>query len=190
MLHLREEAAADIDAILEANAAAFGGPAEGRLVDRLRRDNLIVASLVAVVDDRIVGNIVFSRLAVEGQIGSIDAVALAPMAVLPEYQRRGIGTALVREGLRACRQRGSKVVIVLGHPSYYSRFGFSSALAERLNGPYSGSAWMALELLDGVLHGFEGNVTYPAAFAEVEVPPQKQSLVCSRRPGKWCRKVH
>jgi putative acetyltransferase len=168
MLHLREETAADADAIREVNAAAFGGPAEGRLVDRLRNDDLIVASLVAVADERIVGNIVFSRLTVEGQMGTIDAVALAPMAVIPVYQRRGIGTALVHEGLRVCRQAGSKVVIVLGHPSYYSRFGFSSVLADCLNGPYAGSAWMALELVEGALHGFQGNVTYPAAFADVQ----------------------
>jgi putative acetyltransferase len=168
VLHLREETAADVDAILEVNAAAFGRLAEGRLVDRLRDDELIVASLVAVVDERVVGSIVFSRLAVEGRIGSISAVALAPMAVLPEYQRRGIGTALVREGLRVCRQRGSNVAIVLGDPPYYSRFGFSCALAQRLNSPYAGSAWMALELFDGALPGLKAKVTYPAAFAEVE----------------------
>ena len=86
------------------------------------------------------------------------------MAVIPQRQRRGIGSALVRRGLGVCRERGKSIVVVLGHPAYYGRFGFSTELAKNLRGPYSGNAWMALELIPGALKGVKGIVRYPKAF--------------------------
>jgi putative acetyltransferase len=83
--------------------------------------------------------------------GVIDAVSLAPMSVNPKCQRQGIGSALVRHGLRVCRERGKAIVVVLRHPQYYPRFGFSAELARNLHGPFSGGAWMALELKKGAL---------------------------------------
>lgn len=164
---VRQEQPTDVAAIGEVNAQAFARPSEGRLVDRLRSAGLIIASIVAVVDDRVVGSIVFSSLPIATPPGTIEAAALAPMAVVPRYQRRGIGTALVHKGLAICKQRGVAVAIVLGDPSYYARFGFSSELTKGIASPYTGeSAWMALELVEGVLSGVEGRVDYPQAFED------------------------
>jgi len=106
----------------------------------------------------------FSELPIETGQGLIDAVSLAPLAVNPICQRQGIGSALVRQGLEHCRERGKPIVVVLGHPGYYPRFGFSAELAKKLHGPFSGEAWMALELRDGALDDVEGTVRYPEAF--------------------------
>jgi putative acetyltransferase len=87
------------------------------------------------------------------------------MAVVPSHQRRGIGSMLVREGLRACAEAGHRVVIVVGHPDFYPRFGFSAKMAEQLSSPYPGPAFMAVELVPGALAGVEGEVRYPPPFA-------------------------
>ncbi len=166
---VREELPADIDGIRAVHAAAFARPNEGRLVDRLRSAGLIVTSVVAVVDQRVVGSVVFSSLPISTISGAIEATALAPIAVESQHRQRGIGTALVEKGLHLCESRGSAAVVVLGDPSYYRRFGFCSELAERIASPYSGEpAWMALELARGALNGVHGRVTYPDAFSEVD----------------------
>ena len=121
-------------------------------------------SLVAEVDGRIVGHVLFSRMTVETAQGRVDAVSLAPMAVLPGYQGRPIGSQLVRRGLARLRDRGERIVIVLGHEHYYPRFGFSSEKARNLASPFPPEAFMALELSDGALEGIRGVVRYPAAF--------------------------
>lgn len=165
---IREDAPADHETIAEVNRLAFGGEEEVALIDRLRADGLVIASLVAVEGDAIVGHILFSELPIESGAGTIRAAALAPLAVRPERQRQGIGSALVRAGLQACRRHGIEAVIVLGHPAYYSRFGFSAKPAEALHAPFSGPAFMALELVPGTLaHG--GTVRYPPAFEIDEV---------------------
>jgi len=168
-LTVREEHEPDVAAIRYVHDTAFGSTGEGRLVDCLRREDRLFASLVAIVDGNVVGNIVFSRLPIETSNGAIPAGVLAPMAVLPEHQRLSIGTALVSEGLRICRKRGLAAVLVRGHPEYYPRFGFSSQLARAISSNYSvhGTAWMALELVPNALHGVAGRVTYPDAFDEV-----------------------
>src|SRR5205807_1121913 len=95
------------------------------------------------------------------ETGVIEALALAPMAVRPSHQRRGIGTKLVEDGLRACREAGHKIVVVLGHPPFYRRFGFSASLAVPLSSPFSGGgSWMAVELVPGALAGVVGRVVY------------------------------
>jgi putative acetyltransferase len=86
------------------------------------------------------------------------------MAVLPEFQRRGVGGRLIRYGLHLLRDRGEKIVIVVGHPDYYPRFGFSSEKARSLEGPFPAEAFMAMELSPGALSGIRGRVVYPAAF--------------------------
>ncbi|TWU06828.1 hypothetical protein CA54_52280 [Symmachiella macrocystis] len=166
-IHYREETADDLRAIHQVNTAAFGLPAEGNLVDLLRNDGLAVVSYVAVSNHALVGHILFSELPIETKQTTIPAVALAPMAVLPQFQRQGIGTELVRRGLDICRERGQQVVIVLGHPAYYPRFGFSSELAKRISSPFSDEAFMALELVAGVLDNVQGQVTYPPPFFSV-----------------------
>jgi putative acetyltransferase len=91
-------------------------------------------------------------------------LALAPLAVTPARQRQGIGSQLVREGLRACAAAGHRIVVVLGHPAYYPRFGFSAALARPLKAPFSGESFMAAELVPGALPGVAGEVRYPPPF--------------------------
>lgn len=164
---IREETPEDREVIRAVNRLAFGGDAEGDLIDRLRADGDILLSLVAQVDGEVVGHILFSKLDSETQGGNIKAAALAPMAVTPEFQGRGVGTALVERGLALCRERGYSVVVVLGHPDYYPRFGFDAAKGQLLKSPYSelGAAYMALELVPGALSGVSGTVRYPEAFA-------------------------
>ena len=167
---IRPETSADHAAIREVNISAFDGPEEADLIDLLRDDGDVIASLVAEDAGAVVGHIMFSPLIVEGPpllegtARRILAAALAPVSVRPEWQREGIGSALVRRGLDRCRERGVEAVIVLGHADYYPRFGFSAALAERLDAPFSGESFMALELLPGVLAGTPGCVHYAKAF--------------------------
>lgn len=151
-------------AIYSINQAAFGGAEEAELVDRLREEGFVLASLVAEIPERIVGHILFSRMSIETAAGSVPAAALAPMAVLPEYQRRGFGGQLIRHGLNVLSERGERIVIVVGHPDYYPRFGFSTANTRSLESPFPQEAFMALELSPGALDGIRGKVKYPAAF--------------------------
>lgn len=162
-ISIREEQPADRALIADVHRQAFGRMAEARLVNQLRADQEVIVSLVAVINGQIVGHSLFSRLPIETAAGEIAAAALGPIAVLPERQRHGIGSALVRQGIEGCRTWGCAAVVVLGHPTYYPRFGFSAALASRLCAPFSGEAFMALELIPGALAG-GGVVRYPAAF--------------------------
>lgn len=170
MFLIRDEDPNDCDAIRKLNQMAFQGDQESQLVDDLRRDGAVILSLVAVEDDKVVGHILFSDLLIEIESAVLSALALAPMAVAPRSQRQGIGSALVRRGLAVCREQGHRIVVVLGHPDYYPRFGFSTALAKNLRGPYSGDAWMALELVPGALDGAKGTVRYPKAFDVFSLP--------------------
>lgn len=166
---IRPETGHDHRAIRTINQAAFGSDAEADLVDALRDGGYVEASLVAESDGLIVGHILFSKLPIVTEFETVDAVSLAPMAVIPSQQRRGIGTRLVEAGLAACRAQGHRIVLVLGHPSFYPRFGFTAALAEPLQSPFgAGEAWMALELESRALQGIEGRVEYPPPFGVFE----------------------
>lgn len=164
---IRPEQAIDFDAIRAVNRLAFGQEAEARLVDRLRDGGFARVSLVAETGGRVVGHVLFSDLPIRTARGTVAALALAPMAVVPEYQRRGIGSALVRAGLQTCREAGHRIVVVLGHRNFYPRFGFSADLAKPLDGPYSGEDFMAIELEPDALTGGAGRVQYPPPFDEV-----------------------
>ncbi len=146
------------------NEAAFGRPDEADLVDSLRNGGVMLASLVAEQEERLVGHILFSRMWIETTGDRLSAVALAPMAVLPERQRQGVGGKLIGRGLDLLRGQGEQIVFVLGHPEYYPRFGFSTGAARSLASPFPPEAFMALELRPGALHGVHGTVRYPAAF--------------------------
>src|SRR5262249_15864834 len=144
---------------------AFGGADEGRLVDALYEGGYQRVSLVAEVGGEVVGVIVFSELAIVTERASIPGLALAPLAVLPSHQRRGVGSMLVIEGLRVCREHGHAIVIVVGHPEYYPRFGFSAACALPLKCRFgSGPSFMALALADGALDNVSGEVRYATPF--------------------------
>ena len=163
---VRAEAPADFEAIRTVHAEAFGRADEADLVERLRGDGEFVAALSAVCDGRVVGHIAFSRLPITAPGREITGAALAPLAVLPRLQRQGVGSALVRAGLRRCAELGIEAVVVLGHPTYYPRFGFSAALAQQLQAPFSGPAFMAQALVADALAGLRegGTVCYAAAF--------------------------
>ncbi len=163
-LAIREEAPADHIAVRELNRLAFGQDDEANLVDALRAGGYTRLSLVAERDGTVVGHLLFSRLPIETSNGVVEALALAPAAVRPDRQRQGIGSQLIRDGLMMCRQRGHRIVVVLGHAEYYPRFGFSADLAERLRSPFPGPHFMAMELASGVLDGVEGDVRYPPPF--------------------------
>jgi putative acetyltransferase len=146
------------------NEVAFGSQDEADLVDKLRTEGVVLVSLVAEIQERLVGHILFSRMSIETTGGSVPAVALAPMAVLPRHQRRGIGGQLIRHGLNLLREQDEQIVIVVGHPNYYPRFGFSSRKALSLESPFPQDAFMAMELSRGALDGVQGRVRYAASF--------------------------
>ncbi len=160
----RREHADDAAAIRAVSEAAFGRPDEADLIDRLRTEGAVLASFVAESGSQIVGHILFSRMLIDSKNGSVPAVALAPLAVVPGCQRLGVGGRLVRHGLDWLRGRDEQVVIVLGHPDYYARFGFSSDRARALDGPFPPEALMALELVPGALESVRGRVRYANAF--------------------------
>jgi putative acetyltransferase len=143
--------------------AAFGGSEEADLVDKLRGDQALI-SLVAECERGIVGHILFSRMWIKTPSKLVPAVALAPVAVLPEHQRKGIGQRLIVQGLELLNKLGEQIVVVVGHSDYYPRFGFSSAKATPLDSPFPREAFMALELVEGALEGIHGTVIYPPAF--------------------------
>ena len=162
--HIRNEQSQDRGDVRKVNESAFERPDEADLIDRLREEGVVLVSLVAEVDSGIVGHILFSRMSIETERGDLPAVSLAPMAVAPRYQGRGVGIRLIRQGLAELRARGERIVIVLGHKHYYPRFGFSSEKARYLSSPFPPDAFMALELSEGALKDIRGAVRYPVAF--------------------------
>jgi putative acetyltransferase len=168
MIVIRSEQNKDSEAIHEVNRLAFGQEEEGLLVRRIRNSSHFIPelSLVATQKGQIVGHILFSMISIEGQHGKKSVLSLAPMAVHPEVQNQGIGTKLVREGLRRCRNLGHEIVIVIGHPNYYPRFGFVPARQKGLEAPFPvpDEAFMVLELAPKVLAGIKGMLTYPPEF--------------------------
>jgi putative acetyltransferase len=168
---IRPETPRDYVAVFAVNRLAFGRDNEARLVDLLRQSSAHIAelALVAETDGRIVGHILFSPIVIRTATVAVPALALAPMAVLPEHQRQGIGSQLVRAGLAASRRLGHERVIVLGHPAYYPRFGFVPASRWGIQPPFPApdEAFLASALLPGALEGCAGVVEYPPAFASV-----------------------
>jgi putative acetyltransferase len=168
VLAIREERPEDFEGIREVNRFAFGRDAEAQLVDQLRADGSVIASLVAIENDQIIGHILFSNLPIHTPSRVIRAGALAPMSVGPSRQRQGVGSTLVRKGIEECFKIGVNVVFVVGHLDYYPRFGFSAEKARCISSKYSGPHFMALELTPHILDGVFGTVRYPSAFSEVD----------------------
>jgi putative acetyltransferase len=161
---IREREPGDDEAIRRLNDLAFGGSEESELVVALRAADLAAVELVWTEGREIVGHLMMSALSVFIDDEPVPSLSLAPMSVRPDRQRIGIGTALVEAGLELARKREWQAVIVLGHPDFYPRFGFEAELAEGLEAPFSGEAFMALELVDGALDGDDGLVVYPSPF--------------------------
>lgn len=170
MTIIREETGGDFEAVRRVNESAFGRPEEAALVEALRAVAHPHISLVAEAEGRVVGHIFFSPVRVESAGAEHEAFALAPMAVLPEFQGRGVGSRLVREGLEECLRRGHEVVFVLGHPGYYPRFGFEPAKPRGITCEYPvpEEAFMLKELRAGALAGRTGVVRYHEEFGKVE----------------------
>ena len=166
-MHIRSQTAGDDSAVRQVNQTAFPTPDEAALVERLRAEADPVVSLVAEDDSGVVGHILFSPVSLDADSGFF-AMGLAPMAVLPDRQRQGIGSALVRAGLDACRKLGCRAVFVLGHPDYYPRFGFVAASRYGIECRFEApdEAFMALELEPGALEGLAGKMHYHPAFDE------------------------
>lgn len=165
---LRAERSGDEGAIRTIHRRAFGGETESAIVDSVRSapgfDRSL--SIVAEFAGAAVGHVLFSAVEIVGEERKTDALALAPIAVMPAYQRRGIGTQLVRAGLDACRVRGHKLVVVLGHSAFYARFGFVEASTSAIYAPWSvpSKAFRVAELSPKALCGVHGIVRYPAFF--------------------------
>src|SRR5215471_18873826 len=169
MLIVRGETPENIPAIHHIHTAAFGRPNEADLVDVLRQHNALTISLVAVKDGRLVGHIAFSPVTITSSTGTIEALGLAPMAVLPAYQRRDIGSQLVEVGLTACHNTPYDVVVVLGHLHYYPRFGFVPAKPLGIVWEHDApeEAFMVKEIQEGALAQIRGVVKYRPEFQAV-----------------------
>ena len=168
---IRDERSADAAAIRAVLEAAFPQPVEADLVDKLRLACAERVSLVAVEDDRVVGHILFTPATIERPEGPIVGYGLAPMAVLPEFQNRGIGSALVRAGIERLRRSRCPFVIVLGHPEYYPRFGFVRASTHGVRCQWEGvpdDAFMVLILEASIASQVAGLAKYRREFDEAD----------------------
>jgi putative acetyltransferase len=164
---IRDEKPEDVIAIRHLNEEAFGQPLEARLVDLLRANQAVLLSLVATVEDRVVGHILYSPVCVGSDPSELRGAGLGPMAVLPEFQRRGIGSKLIAEGNERLRKSGCPFIVVVGHPEYYPRFGFQIASGHGLRCEWEvpDEAFMVLPLDASKLSAISGLVRYRDEFA-------------------------
>ena len=165
MIQIREELPADVTAIREVNNRAFGQDQEGNIVDALRSNGAALLSLVAALNGQVVGHIMYSPLSV----GSSSGAALGPMAVLPEYQRQGIGSQLIEAGNRKLQEAGCPFIVVVGHAEYYPRFGFKSACHHGIKCEWDvpDNVFMVLLLSPAKMLGVSGVANYRHEFSTV-----------------------
>lgn len=168
MVRIRPESKEDHPAVFRLHSAAFPSDAEAKLVDLLREAATPTISLVAETAGEVQGHILFTPVISTDHPGS-RIMGLAPMAVLPEAQGKGVGSALVQEGLERCRAMGVEAVVVLGHPGYYPRFGFVPASRFGITSEYDvpDEVFLMIELRPGSLAGKHGQVQYHEAFGAV-----------------------
>jgi putative acetyltransferase len=165
---IRQSVPCDFNAIGQVHIQAFGdeeGPEIVKLVSELMNDRSAfpLLSLVADMDRKIAAHILFTRVVIEPAAQGVSAQILAPLAVLPEFQNRGIGGQLIRQGLLELKQSGTDLVFVLGHPGYYPRSGFTPATPHGLVAPYpiaakNADAWMVQALREGVIGTVTGQI--------------------------------
>ena len=168
MLTIRQERPSDSASISRVHQEAFGSRTEADLVERLRTGGKFKVSLVADIEGQVVGHILFTEVNIEGLDSDLSLLGLAPMSVLPEFQRRGIGSELIRRGLTLCRDLGHDAIVVVGHPEYYPRFGFVPGSCHGLRCEYDvpDDVFMSLELRAGALKEMSGIVRYQPEFAD------------------------
>ena len=167
-MQIRPEVDADCAAVWAVNESAFGTTTEARLVNALREQAHPIISLVAEEKGEIVGHIMFSPVVLEGHSG-LKIIGLGPMAVMPQHQREGIGSQLVRAGLEECKKLGFGAVVVIGHAQYYPRFGFTPAGHFGIGCEYDVPAdvFMVTELTRDYLAGISGKIKYHESFNNV-----------------------
>lgn len=166
LIEIREERPGDVAAICDVNKRAFGQDQEGNIVDALRSSGAVLLSLVATLNGQVVGHIMYSPLSVGGEV---TGAALGPMAVLPEHQRQGIGSRLVEAGNRKLKDAGCPFIIVLGHASYYPRFGFRTASTHGIKCEWEvpDDVFMLLVLDQAKMQGVSGLAKYRYEFSSV-----------------------
>lgn len=171
-LIIRQENKADYKNVYELNTLAFEEKEEAVLVDLLRKNEEFIPqlSLVALLNDEIVGHILFTKIKIIDDNGNEhESLSLAPMAVLPKYQKKGIGGKLINKGLSTAAKLKFKSVIVLGHENYYPKFGFEPTTKWKITAPFDvpTNAFMGLELVKDSLNNVSGIVKYPEEFDAV-----------------------
>ena len=168
-INIYPETQADLVAIYQVNRLAFERENEAQLVDKIRDNEAVILSLVAELDGQIVGHILFSPVTITAADFQWQAVGLGPLAVLPEFQNQGIGSALIHAGLDELKKIGHVVVIVLGYPDYYPRFGFkpSRPFGIQWEIDVPDEVFMVAGLNPGALNGRQGIVRYHPAFKDV-----------------------
>lgn len=169
---IRKEIENDYSDVYELNKAAFGQENEPKLIDLLRKSNAFIPelSLVATIDNKVVGHILFIRIKIkDNNRNEFDSLALAPMSVRPDLQRKCIGGQLIRYGLNKAKELGHKSVIVLGHEHYYPKFGFVPTEKWNIKAPFDVpiNSFMGIELVENGLSGVTGTVQYPKEFEMV-----------------------
>ncbi len=169
---IRAATAADagaIDSVIRAAFAGtdFGHQGEAELVRVIDGDGDALVSLVAVRDGAVVGHVLFSRMDVEADGAALSAAGLAPVSVMPDSQGQGIGDTLIRAGLSVLREQDVAISFVLGHQSYYPRFGYSPDLAARFASPFAGPHFMAMMLDSGAAWPLGGRADYAPAFGRM-----------------------
>lgn len=172
LYRIRKETAKDISSIKEVNDLGFGGVGESTLIDAIRQSDIFITelSLVAETDQKeIIGHILFNPITIESEHKSVQALALAPMAVKPTYQKRKIGSSLINAGLKQFRELGYESVVVLGHSEYYPRFGFEISSNKGIRAPFDvpDESFMVAELIPKSLENVQGTVKYSEPFTLV-----------------------
>lgn len=172
MILIRPESSTDLNDIRNVNIQAFQKDNEANLVDAIRQSSHFIPELSLVAEsgeNEIVGHILFSEISIVNGDQEWKTLGLAPMAVLPSYQNKGIGSRLVREGINKCKELGYKHIAVLGHPNFYPKFGFQTSKLYNIESPFPvpDEVFMVMVLEEGSLKNINGKVEYPPAFHHV-----------------------
>jgi len=168
-MNIRKEIDSDKEKIWKVNVESFETEAEANLVNALRDSKILFISLIAEEDEEIVGHILFTPVELIGDDSGLKLMGLAPMAVLPGFQKKGIGSQLVKTGKEKCSTQGYDAIIVLGHPDYYPKFGFIPSVKYGIKSEYDvpDEAFMVLELKEGSLKDKKGVIKYHSTFGSV-----------------------